>query len=179
MAEKTRCEICDRTFKDLNGLEMHNRIKHPKSVKREEKLINVNKIKGWSILIVLVAIVAGIYWIVSSGETLPPTDMAGHIEASPPSHVMREPMNILIHKHMLEHVDGIGGARVGAIINYNCVNYDCEQGLIENLEDFAGKYNHVYVAPFKNMGAKIALTKLNRQKLLDDYDEEQIDEFIR
>lgn len=29
MAERTRCEICDRTFKDKEGLAAHNKAKHP------------------------------------------------------------------------------------------------------------------------------------------------------
>ncbi len=32
MAEKARCEICDRTFKDAEGLAMHNKAKHPEKV---------------------------------------------------------------------------------------------------------------------------------------------------
>jgi len=180
MAEKARCEICDRTFKDADGLRAHNAAKHPESVKKEGKPMNLGKYKGWLIFIVIViALVWGIMWLSSSRTVLPPTDMVGHIEVNPPSHVLKEPMDIRVHKHMLEHVDGTEGGRPGTIINYNCKDYDCEEGLIENLEAFAGKYGHVYVAPFKNMGAKIALTRLNSQEILDEYDEERIDAFVR
>jgi hypothetical protein len=180
MAEKARCKICDRNFKDAEGLEMHNRAKHGKQVEVEKKPMNLGKYKGWIIFVlIVVGVVFGVMWLSSLRTILPPMDMAGHIEVNPPSHIMKEPMDIRVHKHMLEHVDGQEGGRGGAIINYNCKDYECEPGLIENLEAFAGKYNHVYVAPFKNMDAKIALTKLNRQEILEEYDEEKIDFFVR
>ncbi len=102
--------------------------------------------------------------------------MQGHIESNPPSHVLKEPMPITIQKHMLEHADGSG--RAGVIINYNCRDYSCEENLIENLEAFALSYNYVYVAPFKGMDAKIALTKLGKIKILEEYDESIIKNFI-
>ena len=104
--------------------------------------------------------------------------MQGHIEAIPPSHVLKEPMRIEIQKHMLEHVDGNQGTRGGIIINYDCVNYECDSGLIENLEAFAGEYDYVYVAPYSNMKVKIALTSLGRIETLDEFDEEVIRNFI-
>jgi len=164
MAEKARCEICDRTFKDSDGLAAHNGAKHPEKVKVKKEPINLGKYKGWAIFVIIVIVtIGGIMWMMSLRTILPPTDMVGHIEVNPPAHVLKEPMRIEIHKHMLEHADAIEGGRGGSIINYNCIQYDCEAGLIEKLEAFADKYNHVYVAPFKNMDAKIALTRLNRQ----------------
>ena len=179
MAEKARCEICNRNFKDKEGLEMHNSAKHSKPEKKSIK-INYKKIRNYGIFIVISALVViGFYFMFSSAKTLPPTDMQGHVESSPPSHILKEPMSIPIQKHMLEHVDGEQGARGGAIINYNCKDYNCEEGLIENLEQFGYEFNYVYVAPFKNMNAKIALTKLNRIEVLEVYDEERIRNFIR
>ncbi len=178
MAEKVRCEICDRNFKDAEGLAMHNAAKHPEKVKKEKPLLNIKKIRNWSIgLIILGLIIWGIFAMFSGIKTLPPTDFQGHVEASPASHVLREPMPILVQKHMLEHADGTG--RPGVIINYNCNDYTCESGLIENLEAFATKYpENVYVSPFPNMDAKIALTKLNRIEVLEFYDEDRINSFI-
>jgi len=122
----------------------------------------------------------GIYRIISSAVnamSLPPTDMQGHIEASPESHVLKEQMPLQIQKHMLEHSDGTGPP--GVIINYDCNNFDCEDDLIKNLESFAIKYSsNVYVAPFKNMPVKIALTKLGRIETLDEFDERAIEIFI-
>jgi len=179
---KTHCEICDRTFKNEEALEMHNNAIHQSTDSKKEKKPFLNKkIKNWGIFIViLVLIVGGIYLILPKGQTLPPTDMQGHIEVSPPSHVMKEPMRIEVQKHMLEHADGAEGGPPGIIINYNCKDYDCEPDLIEKLEAFADKYpKNVYVAPFKNMEVKIALTKLGRIQVLEEYNEQAIDNFIK
>jgi len=181
MAEKARCEICDRTFKDEWGLSQHNEHKHAikATTEKEGKPMNLGKYKGWIIFIVIAGVLIwGVMWLSSLGTTLPPTDMVGHIEVNPPSHVMKVPMRIEIHKHMLEHVDGEEGGRGGIIINYNCEQYECEAGLIEKLEAFTESYNYVYVAPFKNMDAKIALTRLNRQTILEEFDEIKIETFI-
>ena len=178
MAEKFKCESCNRNFKDKEGLDMHNSVKHPKPERKSIKL-NYKKIRNWGVLIVVSALVIfGFYFMFSGVKTLPPTDMQGHVEASPFSHILREPMSIPIQKHMLEHVDGQQGVRGGVIINYDCKNYNCEAGLIENLEQFGYEFDYVYVAPFKNMGAKIALTKFNRIEVLEEYDENKIRSFI-
>jgi hypothetical protein len=178
MAEKHKCEACNRNFKDKEGLDMHNSAKHSKPEKKSMKL-NSKKIRKRTIIIaILVLVVVGFYFLFSSVKTLPPTDMRGHIEESPESHVLKEPMPILIQKHMLEHADGTGSP--GIIINYNCEDYNCESDLIEKLEAFAITYpENVYVAPFKDMDAKIVLTRQNGIDILEDYDEERINNFIR
>jgi len=179
MAEKVRCEICNRNFKDKDGLEMHNSAKHSKPEKKSSKL-NYKKIRNYGVLVlIIVLVIAGGIWLFSGAKTLPPTDMQGHVEASPLSHILKEPMSIPIQKHMLEHVDGRQGVRGGVILNYDCESYDCETGLIEKLEQFGYEFDYVYIAPFKNMDAKIALTKLNRIEVLENYDEEKIRNFIR
>lgn len=179
MAEKARCEICNRNFKDEEGLEMHNKAKHSpkKSENKKANKVNYKKIRtGVIFILVLVLIIWGMVWMFSGIKTLPPTDMRSHVEASPSSHVLKEPMPIAIQKHMLEHADGVG--RPGVIINYNCEDYSCENDLIEKLEEFASEFDYVYVAPFKNMDAKIALTKLKKIKVLEDYNEKEIKDFI-
>lgn len=178
MAEKARCEICDRNFKDAEGLAMHNAAKHKKSEKSEGKKIPFKKIRNWGIFIIIFGLIVwGGFSLFSGIKVLPPTDMQGHVEANPASHILKEPMPIAIQKHMLEHADGTGG-RPGVIINYNCDDYNCGSDLIEKLENFTYQYDYVYVAPFKNMDAKIALTKLNRIEILEEYDRERIDNFI-
>jgi len=172
-----KCEICNREFKDAEGLASHNKAKHSEKIPEEKKLLPLKKIRNWSILILIVGlIIVGVIWTISNVKTLPPTDMVGHIEENPISHVLKEPMPIAIQKHMLEHADGTG--RPGVIINYNCEDYSCESDLVENLEVFAGKYDYVYVAPFKNMDAKITLTKLNKIEVLEEFDEKRIENFI-
>ena len=161
MPEKVRCEVCDKAFKSHEGLEMHKKAMQPKQEKKVSKT-NYKKVRNWAIFIVILGLLIwGVSSMFSGIKVLPPTTMQGHVEASPVSHVIREPMPLTIHKHMLEHADGTGPP--GIIINYNCNDYNCEPGLIENLESFAEKYPaNVYVAPFPNMDAKIAITKLNR-----------------
>src|SRR3989344_8190123 len=173
MVEKIRCETCDRNFKDADGLTAHNNAKHSEKISKERRQLPVKKIRNWIIFIAVSALlIFGFYFIFSNIKTLPPTDMQGHVEQNPASHVLKEPMPIAIQKHMLEHADGTG--KPGVVINYNCEDYECESDLIEKLESFAEKYDYVYVAPFKNMDAKIALTKLNEIEILEEYDNEKI-----
>ncbi len=63
MAEETRCEICDRTFNNADGLAMHNSAKHPELVKKSRKPLPIKKIRNWGILIVIVLLV--IWFIIS------------------------------------------------------------------------------------------------------------------
>ena len=178
MEELIICALCNKTFGSKEGLESHNFAKHPEQSQKLKKPFPVKKTKNLVIfLIILAVIVFGIYFVISNLKILPPTDMQGHIEENPPSHIMKEPMNLLIQKHMLEHADGV--CRPGAVINYNCEDFMCEEGLIENLEAFTNTYDYVYVAPFKNMDAKIALTKLGEIEVLEEYDKERIEDFIR
>ena len=186
MAERKKCDICNRTFKSQEGLDMHNGAKHsssndePKDDVKSFK-INPKKIKK---LLIWVVILGLVFWGVSAmfsgasgAKVLPPTDMRGHVEANPSSHVLKEPMPIAIQKHMLEHADGENIP--GIIINYNCKDYSCSESLIGNLESFAGIYpENVYVAPFKDLDGKIVLTKLGRLEILEEYDENRIHLFI-
>lgn len=177
-----KCEICGKILSSEDGLASHKRDKHSIEREREKDPVNVKKVKTWFIVIFIgLIIIFGIYWMISissNARSLPPTTMQGHIEAIPGSHVLKKPMALNIQKHMLEHIDGVEGVGGGTIINYDCKNFECEEGLIGKLEDFAGKYDYVYVAPFKNMEVKIALTKLGRIETLDEYDERRIEIFV-
>ena len=178
-----RCEKCDKEFGTEESLNQHNKSKHLELYKDKEPKSKLTekqkrKIRGLSILVIIVAvIVVGIIYLAATSKTLPPILDQGHIEVSPLSHILREPMEIKIQKHMLEHADGKGPP--GIIINYNCVDYACESDLIEKLEAFSEKYPaNVYVAPFKNMDAKIVLTRLNKIEILESFDENKIEDFI-
>ena len=173
------CKKCEKIFQSRGALNDHNRTKHFEGKKASMSKKKLKKIKLWGVSLIAVV---GLMWLIismiSNQVILPVTTMQGHIEASPSSHVLKEPMEIAVHKHMLEHADG--GNIPGAIINYNCEDYSCEEGLIEKLEEFAVTYpEHVYIAPFPNMGAKIVLTKLNQQKVLEEFNEDIIDRFVR
>ena len=176
-----KCEECKKEFGSEDSLNMHNRAKHPELYKEPKRKLTEGqkkRIRNWSIFIfIILLIIGGIIYLIVNIKTLPPTDMQGHVEASPSSHILKEPMPIAVQKHMLEHADGSGPP--GVIINYNCIDFECEQNLISKLEEFANKYpSNVYVAPFPEMDAKIALTRLGKIKILEEYDEEEINNFI-
>ncbi len=175
---KIECGICNKTFNSDEALAMHTKAKHHEPEKKRLLAPQAQK-KIRNIAFILIAIIAigfVISYAISSIKNLPPIDISGHIEASPASHVLREPMPIAVQKHMLEHADGEG--RPGVVINYNCENFVCEPTLITELEGFAQRYDYVYVAPFTNMSVKIALTKLGRIETMDRYDEKLIEAFI-
>jgi len=174
------CLQCNKIFGSAQALEMHIQSKHLQEVKKplfsasQKKKVKIGVIS----LIIIIGVISLIAFFVLNVRTLPPTTMQGHAEINPPSHIMKEPMKLVVYKHMLEHADGKG--RGGIIINYNCEDFICEDGLIGKLEEFVVKYpEHVYVAPFQNMDARIVLTKLNQQKILEQYDETIIDDFVR
>ncbi len=176
------CKLCNKIFYSNEALLNHNRAKHTEEAKKKLLTpIQKKKIKTWATTVVIIAALIGLVsFLISNIETFPPKDMEGHLEVSPPAHILKEPMSIAIHKHMLEHADGKEGGRGGVIINYNCEDFICEEKLVENLEAFATKYPaHVYVAPYPNMDAKIVLTKLNQQKVLTEFDESLIGAFVQ
>lgn len=174
-----KCLECDKDFDSREALDMHNQAKH-EVIKQKKGLTDKQKrkIRNWSIfLLITILIIGGIIYLIINVKNLPPNDFQGHIEDSPPSHIMREPMNILVQRHMIEHSDGTGPP--GIIINYNCIDYECEGDLISNLEAFAERYtSNVYVAPFPNMDAKIALTRYRKIEILDNYNQQEIEDFI-
>ena len=57
MTEKTRCEICDRTFANKDGWMHHNKAKHPGLAPKEKKPIPVKKIRNWTIFIVIIGLI--------------------------------------------------------------------------------------------------------------------------
>ena len=124
----------------------------------------------------VLATLGGIIWYIKMQPNLPPTDMAGHIEQNPPSHISDQEMPEPIQKHMLEHADGKG--KPGVVIQYNCKKYNCEKGLTDKLKNFVKKYSeNVYLAP-GNYDGKIILTRLAKREVLDSFDEKKIIEFV-
>jgi hypothetical protein len=123
-----------------------------------------------------VGVIGGLGWFIASRPNLPPTTIQGHIEQSPPSHIVSRPIPENIQKHMLEHADGRGVP--GIIIQYNCDEFECESGLIARLTELVKQYpENVYLAP-NNYDGKIILTKLGRLEILDSFNEEKIRDFI-
>ena len=130
--------------------------------------------------IIGIGVVGGLGWFIATRSGgLPPTSMQGHIEQSPPSHIMDTPMPENIQRHMLEHADGNDGGGGGIIIQYNCDQFECESDLIEKLTNIAELYpKTVYLAP-NTYDGKVILTKLGKRKVLDEFNEEAILKFIR
>ena len=132
--------------------------------------------KGFLYLLVLVGVIFLIYTFSKNVKHLPPTSMQNHIEQSPPSHIVAKPIPGNIQKHMLEHADGKG--RPGIIIQYNCSDFECEEGLVDQLTELAKQYpDNVYLAP-NTYDGMIILTKLGKRRILDVFDEEVIKSFI-
>jgi hypothetical protein len=99
-------------------------------------------------------------------NTNPPTSgphFEGHVEQKISSKSI--PKEIQVHE--LEHG--------GILIQYNCKNCD---DLIAKLEKLARVNEHVVLAPYPDMDAKIALTAWGKLAKLNGYDEKLITEFI-
>jgi len=147
-------------------------------VRRRRRRRLVKKGLMWGVVGHLVVIGAG--WLgysIVTAKRLPSTSMVDHTEELPSSHILTTPMPLAIHKHMLEHADGKG--RPGVIINYNCVKFRCAPGLVDRLATFVRAYpDFVYLAPYPEMDAKIAVTTLGKILVLEEVDDARIRAFI-
>jgi len=129
------------------------------------------------VVAVLAAVGGGVAAWLGTRTVLPPTTMENHVELNPPAHVLTEPMPVQIQKHMLEHADGSGPP--GVIIQYNCRKFSCPTDLVDKLTRLAKDYPaFVYLAPNPTMDARIALTRLGRILVLEDYDADRMRRFI-
>ena len=69
--------------------------------------------------------------------------------------------------------------RGSMLVQYNCVQYQCEPDLVERLTEIVRDYPpYVYFAPYPTMDAKIALAAPGRLLTLEILDEDRIREFI-
>lgn len=174
-----KCKHCGNEFNSADALSMHMNAKHDNEPKGFLSKSLMKKIKIYSIVGVVLILLIFSGLALTNRKSLPPKDMAGHIEVVPDTKILKKPMDLRIHKHILEHFDGKDGSRGGIIINYDCKTYSCSSDMVLNLEDFTKTYEYVYVAPYKNMKSKIVLTKLNRQITFDDFNKEQIEQFLK
>jgi len=145
---------------------------------RREKISAAPKKIGRYVLYIsiIVGVIGGIVWLISLNPDLPPITAQSHSEGSPSAHIITTAIPDAIQRHMLEHSDGRG--EPGIIIQYNCDDYECEEGVIEQLNSLVSKYpENVYLAP-NNYDGKIILTKIGRREILDKYDEQVIRDFI-
>ena len=184
--ERMETEMIQKQIEDLKNKPQLTRKERRYLQKLESKLsgnknpskpLNIKPVlTKISVITLIMLIIAGITWFVSSRPNLPPIDLAGHIEENPPSHILDQEMTEPIQKHMLEHADGKGAP--GIVIQYNCKKYNCEKDLIPKLTTLVKKYpNNVYLAP-GNYDGKIILTRLNKREILEKFDQEKIINFI-
>lgn len=125
---------------------------------------------------IVVAVIGGLSWFISTRPNLPPISLENHVEQSPPAHILDRPIPDAIQRHILEHADGVG--KPGILIQYNCKKYSCEADLVQKLTDLVKQYpDNVYLAP-NNYDGKIILTKLGKREILDTFNEQAIRDFI-
>ncbi len=179
--ERIVCKHCGKKFRSEDSLHQHKQARHQEELKGIFHLSSEGKIKikrTGVYLGVLVLIAYGVYLGIVNIKTYPPTSPQGHVESYPPYRIMNEPIPEPIQKHILEHVSSASGNRPGVLVQYNCEKFKCEQGLIDKLESIVKKYDYVYLAPYPQMDAKIALTKAGKLEILDKFNEERIIRFI-
>jgi len=112
------------------------------------------------------------------GKELPPTGFSpAHLESLPPQQINTRPIPRLEQEHVMERA--AGHERGSMLVQYNCVEYECEPGLVDSLEKIVTNFPpHVYLAPYPTMDAKIALAAPGRLLTLDALDEDRIRKFI-
>ena len=112
------------------------------------------------------------------GKELPPTGFSpAHSESFPPQQINSVPIPRLIQEHVMER--NAGHERGSMLVQYNCVDYQCEPGLVERLAEIVRVYPpYVFLAPYPTMDAMIALAAPGKLLTLDALDEDQIIEFI-
>ncbi len=72
-----------------------------------------------------------------------------------------------------------GHERGSMLVQYNCVDYQCESDLVERLTDIVSVYpSYVFLAPYPTMDAMIALAAPGKLLTLDVLHEDKIHEFI-
>ncbi len=156
-----------------------------KERKRERNLalVRSRRFGYWKLAVIAIVIVGGVVgflaYSLATAKNLPPTSFtAAHLELLPPTQVNARPIDRLIQEHVMErnatHPNG------QMLVQYNCEDYECEDGLEQSLEDIVTRFPPtVYLAPYPGMDAKIALAAPGRLETLEILDEEKILSFIR
>ena len=128
---------------------------------------------------VVALVIFGFILYASTQKLLPPTGFGpGHSESFPPQQINTQPIARPIQEHVMER--GGGHHREGSmLVQYNCIDYQCEPDLIQKLEELVQDYPpQVYLAPYPGMDAKMALAAPGRLETLDAFDEQRIRQFI-
>jgi len=135
---------------------------------------------AWAAGLGVLIVAAAVGSFFSEGPSVyPPTTIVGHVETYPKERISTTtPIPVAVQKHILEHVPVGGGERPGVIIQYNCAEFQCDEDLVPNLVAIARRYEYVYLAPYPEMDAKIALSAHDDLLTLDEYEREEIIAFI-
>ncbi len=130
-------------------------------------------------LAVVALVIGGFVHYGSTRQVLPPTGFGpGHSESFPPQQINTQPIPRPVQEHVMER-GGTTHPKGGMLVQYNCVDYECESDLVEKLADIVRSYPpQVYLAPYPGMDAKIALAAPGRIETLDLLDEQQVRQFI-
>ncbi|MCI0788297.1 MAG: DUF3105 domain-containing protein, partial [Chloroflexi bacterium] len=100
-----------------------------------------------------------------------------HLESLPLQQINTQPIPRLEQEHVMERA--AGHERGSLLVQYNCVNYECEPDLVEKLTEIVLDFPpYVYLAPYPTMDAKIALAAPGRLLTLENLDEAKIRKFI-
>jgi hypothetical protein len=107
MAEKARCDICDRSFKNSESLAAHNSSKHPELSSPAKSTFTISKkTKNWIVaLAVILPVVLLLGWVFSSVFT------SANVCQTMPAHQMNigghSNLAMHIHPHLTVIIDGI------------------------------------------------------------------------
>ena len=142
--------------------------------KKAEQLKRRLKIIGVSLAIVLVG-VGGVLLFSGQAKLYPPISSAGHIETWPAQRISTVPIPLPVQAHIIEHIPG---GTHGVLLEYNCTRFKCKSDLVTKLTTIAERYSYIYLAPYPQMGAKIALAARNRRLVLNQYDKAKIIAFL-
>lgn len=55
--DEIKCEICNRTFGNADGLASHNQAKHSENIPKEKKPFPVKKVRNWIIFIIILGLI--------------------------------------------------------------------------------------------------------------------------
>ena len=112
------------------------------------------------------------------GKILPPTSFSpAHSESLPRQQINRLPIPRLIQEHVMERNATHRNGQM--LVQYNCVDYECEPGLVETLTEIVVSFpSYVYLAPYPTMDAMIALAAPGRLVTLETLDPDRIRAFI-
>ncbi len=133
-------------------------------------------------LMAVTLLIGGIVFFMTTrsnfGKELPPTSFTpAHSEAFPPAQISSRPIPRLIQEHVMER--NAGHEKGSMLVQYNCVEYECEPDLEQRLTEIVRVYPpYVFLAPYPTMDAMIALAAPGRLLTLDSLDEDKIREFI-